>query len=388
MAAAISGEKPVSARSSADNRKVQRLFHVAEGADQAVEEDPSRLEAVRSQGGWLWLDVVAPTSAEVLALGAAFGFDHLSLEDVLGPSMFPKVDDHPDYTFVIGHGLAADDSDRLRTVEYDVFLGHGYLVSLHGEDLPAFAWGREHVTSPGALAGGGPDQLFARISEAGALRFQPLVEGLAERIEDLEDGAVLADPAVLVEVQALRRDALLLRQVVTGQRDAHRALSRDDLVGIGRRAAMRLGHVYDDFYRITELVDTSRSLLGNVMEAYRGAVAEKTNEVMKVLTIFASIVLPLSLIAGIYGMNFANMPELDWRYGYFGALGLMAALGLGLWAYFARRGFVGGPRLRRVPGAVGRGLVDLVRITTKPAVMLLRPGSNRDEAPAPDDPTV
>ena len=279
--------------------------------------------------------------------------------------------------------LAADETDRLHTVEYDAFLGRGYLVTLHGEDLPAFAWGRDHVTSPGSLAGGGPDQLFARISEAGALRFQPLVDGLAERIEDLEDRAVAADHGVLVEVQALRRDALVLRQVVTGQRDAHRALARDDLIGIGRRAAMRLGHVYDDFYRLTELVDTSRSLLSNVMEAYRGAVAERTNEVMKVLTVFASIVLPLSLIAGIYGMNFANMPELDWRWGYFGALALMATFGLGLWIYFARRGFVGSPRLRRVPRAVGRGLVDLARITTKPAVTLLRPGSRAEDPESP-----
>jgi hypothetical protein len=116
-----------------------------------------------------------------------------------------------------------------------------------------------------------------------------------------------------------------------------------------------------------------------------GFVAERTNEVMKVLTVFTAVLLPLSLVAGIYGMNFAHMPELAWRLGYLWALGVMAVVGIGLWVYFARRGFVGGPRLSQAPRVVGKGLADLVRLTIKPVagvagLLGARPGRNERKA--------
>jgi len=129
-------------------------------------------------------------------------------------------------------------------------------------------------------------------------------------------------------------------------------------------------------------VQAAPVLLASVLETYRGTVAERANEVMKVLTVFAAIVLPLSLIAGVYGMNFSHMPELLWRWGYLGVMILMLIVGVSLWVYFARRGFVGGPRLGAVPGVVGRGLVEFVKVTTKPATMLLNLGRN---APADEN---
>ena len=358
---------------------MQHLFHVAEGATEAAPVEPERLAQVRRQGGWIWLDVTGFTASEVRQVGQAVGFDPLAVEDVLAWSRHPKVDDHVGYTFVVGHALSTLAEDRLRTVEYDVFIGDDFLVTFHQEDLPGFAWGREHATSAGVLVESAPDLLWARIAEAGSARFQPLADGLEERIDALEDEAIAALPSVPGEIQALRRDVQTLRQAVGAQRDVYSTLARGGLPGISDRGARRLGHVYDDFNRLAELLDGARGLLGGILDTYRSTVAERANEVMKVLTVFAAIILPLSLVAGIYGMNFANMPELRTRWGYFVVLGIMALVAIGLWVYFARRGFIGGPKLHRVPRVVGRGLVDLVKVTTKPAVMLMHLASRPND---------
>jgi magnesium transporter len=374
-------KRPASGRPLFDNRGVQRLFHVAPGASEAVEVEPSRLAEIRAGAGWLWLDVTEFSSAEVYEVGGAFGFDPVNLEDILDWSEVPKVDDfHSDYTFVVGHGLSVAETARIATTEYDVFLGDRFAVTFHEEDLPGFGWGREHVVQPGVLADTTPDLLWARIAEAGANRFRPLVDGLQARLDVLEEQAINADPQVPREVLALRRDVQFLRQVLVGQQQAFGELLEDELAGITRRGARRFRHVYDDFSRLADTLDGARSLLGNLLETYRSTVAERANEVMKVLTVFSAIVLPLSLLAGIYGMNFAHMPELGWQWGYGLVLGVMASVAFGLWTYFSRRGFIGGPRLSKVPGAVGKGLVDLVKLTTKPATMLLQLA-----AKSPDD---
>jgi magnesium transporter len=227
--------------------------------------------------------------------------------------------------------------------------------------------------------------LFARLAEVGARRFQPLVEGLEERVLDTEARAVAGDRTVVGDVQALRRDALMLRKIVGPLRDTFMRLGSEELGGVGERARLRCQSVRDHYFRIAESLDTAQAVLGAVLETYRSTVAERTNEVMKVLTVFTSVMLPLSLVAGIYGMNFAHMPELDWRLGYLWALGLMAVIGLGLWVYFARRGFVGGPRWERAPRVVGKGLADLVRLTVKPVVgvaelLVGRPGKHEGKA--------
>ena len=359
---------------------MQYLFHIAAGADRAEPADAEALETVRASGGWLWLDVVEFSGEEAMAIARVFGFDPIAMEDVTDLTEFPKVDDYQDHAFVVAHGVTPDPA-RLHTSEYNAFIGSGLLVTFHREDLPEFSWVRDHVQEPGWLGESGPDAAFARIAEAGARRFQPLIEGLEERVLDVEARAVAGDHTVIGEVQALRRDALMLRKVVGPLRDTFMRLGSEQLAGVGERARLRCQSVRDHYFRIAESLDTAQAVLGAVLETYRSTVAERTNEVMKVLTVFTAILLPLSLVAGIYGMNFAHMPELDWRAGYLWALGVMAVVGVGLWVYFARRGFVGGPRIGQAPRVVGKGLADLVRLTIKPvtgvaALLTARPGRN------------
>ncbi|MFH2072814.1 MAG: magnesium transporter CorA family protein [Actinomycetota bacterium] len=364
---------------------MQRLYYVAPGADRAVEADSADLAGLRAAGGWIWLDVVGVVPAEVQAIADQFGFDHLAVEDVLDESEYPKVDDYPDHTMAVLLGIA-DDEQRLRMVEYDAFLGPGYLVTFLHEDLPGFGWMRSHLTEPGRLGGGGPDRFLALLVEAEAARFRTVVDSLEQQIDSLEDRALAGDAAVIGEIHALRRDGLLLRRVAGPLEDATHRLAREDLSGLGQRARMRFASIEDGFERIIETLDASRGLLGAVLETYRASVAEKANEVMKVLTVFAAIVLPLSLMAGIYGMNFRHMPELAWRWSYFGLLGAMALVGVGLWFYFSRRGFIGGPRFGEVPKTIGRGLSGVVRLTTKPVAGLARAVRGRADGSDGDQP--
>jgi magnesium transporter len=244
---------------------------------------------------------------------------------------------------------------------------------------------RDRVEESGWLGESGPDQVFARLAEVGARRFQPLVEGLEERVLDVEARAVAGDHTVVGEVQALRRDALMLRKIVGPLRDTFMRLGSEQLAGVGERARLRCQSVRDHYFRIAESLDTAQAVLGAVLETYRSTVAERTNEVMKVLTVFTAILLPLSLVAGIYGMNFGHMPELGWGLGYLWALAIMLVVAFSLWMYFARRGFVGGPRLDRAPRIVGKGLADLVRLTVKPmagvaGLLVGRPGKDEGKA--------
>jgi magnesium transporter len=344
---------------------VQHLFHVAAGALRGEPAEPASLEAVRASGGWVWLDVAGFTAEEALGVARAFDIDPIAMEDVTDLGEFPKVDQYADHAFVVAHGIAVDPT-RLRTSEYDALIGPDYLVTFHREDLPEFGWVRDRIQESGWLAGAGPDQVFARIAEAGAGRFQPLVEGLEERVLDTERRALAGDRTVVADVQALRRDALMLRKVVGPLRDTFTRLGSEDLAGVGERARLRCQSVRDHYFRVAESLDTSQAVLGAVLETFRSSVAERTNDVMKVLTVFTAVLLPMSLVAGIYGMNFSHMPELGWRYGYLWALVVMAVVGLALWVYFVRRGFIGRPRLHRAPRALGKGLADLVRLTMRP----------------------
>lgn len=338
---------------------MQRLFHNPPTGAYLAECDPGQLDVCLQEGGWVWLDLTDPTPEEVRAVGSRFRLDLLSVQDVLDVTLLPKVDDHADYLFIVLHGVVIGDQQRLATDELDLFISRDFLVTVHETNVAAIDWVADHATTSDLLATSGPAGVAAAIAEAGSRRYLPLLDALDERINNVEDHAIVGDPRTLGESQALRRDVILLRRILGPQRAVMRQLAQSPslvLDDAGRRA---FADVYDHYFRLVESLDAARSLLGAVMETYRGAVAERTNEVMKVLTVFSVILLPLTLIAGLWGMNFANIPGADWGWGFVVLLGAMAILALGTWVYFVRRGFVGGQKLRKLPKAVGLSLVHL-----------------------------
>lgn len=336
-----------------------RLYAKHSGGGTLVEQPAGELDAVRAAAEWIWLDLADAAADQVRDVGHRLGIDPLSVEDMLDVTQFPKVDHHSAYLFVILHGVVAEGQERLSTEELDLIIGRDFLVTAHRAPMVAVDWVRELATTNEILAATGPAGLASAIAEAGGRRYLPLLDALDEGIESLEDAALAADPRTLTESQAFRRDVIVLRRILGPQREVLRELSHTPSPLLDDATRRAFSDVYDHHFRLVESLDAARSLLGSVLDTYRGAVAERTNEVMKVLTVFSAILLPLGLVAGLWGMNFSEIPGSGWRWGFFGLLGAMSLFAVGLWGYFARRGFVGGPKLRRLPKAVGLGLVHI-----------------------------
>lgn len=313
--------------------------------------------APESTPDWEWIDVLLDDTDEVRNLAQRFGWSELSVEDAISDTHYPRVDLLGDHAFVVLHGFDEEDG-RVVTSEIDAFLGAGYLVTIHRSPSPSIEWLADVCTSDPAYTQDGPDVLLATVAETIGRRYMPLLDAIDDRIATLETAAIAGESAVPGEVQALRRDIIVLRRTTGPQREVLLTLSRPTSSLVGHTAQLRFDSVYDHFYRLVEDLDSARSLLASVLDTYRSSIAERANEIMKVLTVYAAIILPLSLLAGIYGMNFLNMPELSWKWGYFGLLGLMALLAIGQWVYFARRGFIGPPPTR----TLGKGLASLSRL--------------------------
>lgn len=330
--------------------------------------------AIDDRSGWLWIDVTDPTADEISDLARRFDFDPLVVEDLGDDTLFPKVDDFPDYVFCVIHAPDVT-GDRILTREIDVLLFADALITVHRAPVDVIQSMVVHAQVTPGFADGGPDRMFARLAELTGRAYLPLLDHLDVRIEELEEASLRGDPQIIADVQRLRSDTSRIRRVVAPQREVLRALSEGERSVIGARAARRFSSVYDHHHRVTESLDAARQLLGSVMDTYRSTVAERTNEVMKVLTVYSVILLPLSLLAGIYGMNFANMPELQWQWGYLGLLAVMSVAAVSQWTYFVRRGFIGRRHIRLSPWAVGRGLAVAAKAPIKVLSGLFLPAS-------------
>lgn len=314
--------------------------------------------------GWVWIDVTTSDFDVISAVGSELGFDPLSIDDVV-TDMLPKIDIFEEYLYLVAHGLRFTD-DRIGTVEFDMFIGSRFLVTFRPDDVHGFDRVLEQIEAGHASTIDSPAALAARILEIGSRRFLALIDALDERIEELEARAMRADNAVIGAAQALRRDVIVLRRVFGPQRDVLQRMSRDETLDSKVRRAF--ADVYDHHFRFVESLDSARALIGSIQETHWGAIAARTNEVMKVLTVFSAVIMPLTLISGIWGMN-VTLPLADDASAFVWIVGGMAVIAIGLWSYFAWRGFVSRIRLDRLPKAVGLTIVHL----TAPVI----PGASR-----------
>ncbi len=317
-----------------------------------------RLEDVPADA-WVWIDVTAPTVELAVELGERFDLPGVAVEDAVDRDLYPKWEDHGASLLAVFH-LPIGEDQRVATAPLVCIAGARFLLTFHAAEHSALEWLITVATGEAGVVEGGPDRMLARVAELCAREFHPLIEGFEVAFDSLEDRALEAEAEVLADTQALRRDAGVLRSVLGTEREVLRGLSGHDTPLLTTESRARLRDSYDRHHRHVEELDAARMMLSTVVDTYRGVVAERTNDVMKVLTVFAAIVMPLTLIAGIYGMNFEHMPELGHRWAYPAVLTLMATIAIGLWISFARRGYIGSPSVARLPHGVGRGLHHLV----------------------------
>ena len=288
----------------------------------------------------IWIDVLGLHDLDALRrLGERFGLHPLALEDVLNTGHRPKTEDYGDHRFVIAK--AVELGETLAAEQVSLFFGQGFVLTFQETPCRAFEAVRERIRAARSrIRGAGADYLAYALLDAVIDELFPVLERFGERLEELEE-EVVADPdrEVLGRIYGVRRELLLLRRVAWPMREVIQALDRDPSGLVTAETKVYLRDCYDHTIQALDFVETYRELATGIFDAYLSGLSNRMNEVMKVLTVIATIFIPLTFIAGVYGMNFDVMPELRWRFGYPAILAVMAVVAAGMLAYFKRKGW-------------------------------------------------
>lgn len=285
-------------------------------------------------GRIVWLDVEGVGNAEFISqIGKLFGIDELALEDVMNHHQRPKVEAYGDGVFIVAHMFSEGVESK---EQYSLYLGEGFLVTFQekpGDCLDAVR--KRLQAGKGRIRTQGVDYLTYTILDALFDAYFPLTEKLGLRIEQLED-AIIADPtpAELAEVYRVRRELLVIKRSLWPSREMLSVLMHRDNEFVTPETARYLRDTHDHVMQLVDIVETYRELISGLIEFYASSIANRMNEVIKVLTVISTIFIPLGFLAGLWGMNFVYMPELHWIYGYPLAIAFMAFIAIGLLLWF------------------------------------------------------
>lgn len=297
-----------------------------------------------------WVDVKGLGSEQILqGVGTVFGLHPLVLEDVVNVPQRPKVEEYNNQLLVISRMVTLRESGHGFVSEQVSFiLGKNYLLTVQEEpEYDCFGPVQDRIRlSKGNIRKQGADYLAYSLLDAVIDGFFPVLESYGEVLEDLEDEVVFTPTRkTLGKIHSIKRDLLALRRAIWPQRDAINILIRDSNELISEEVRIYLRDCYDHTVQVLDMVETYREVATSLMDVYLSAVGNRMNEVMKLLTVISSIFIPLTFIAGLYGMNFDtsvspwNMPELHWYWGYPACLLLMGAIAGALIMYFHKRGW-------------------------------------------------
>lgn len=305
------------------------------------------------EGETWWIDLEQPTPEEEALVFQTFQpIHHLSLEDITKlkrepgrRAHFPKVEEFREYLFVITNPLQPDflahgeraalSLHRQTYTQLSAVMSGRVLITHHDEALPSVASTRQYVGRHLDAGERGPDYLFHLVLDAQVDEYAPIVDTIAASLDALENHMFRRPPdGLLSKLIRLKRRIVVLRKTLILEREVLMRLTRDEFELIGEREMVFYRNVYDHLVRYTELVEGAREMISDLLQSYLASMSNRMNAIMKVLAMISTVILPMSLIAGIYGMNFHYMPELQWRLGYPMALGLMGLTAIGALSFF------------------------------------------------------
>lgn len=289
-----------------------------------------------------WLDVCDPDDADYVTLQERFHFHPLTLEDVKHGGGRPKVEQHENYYFIIFYVICAsqnkDRADHFELQPLYLFAGPNYLVSVHTGTLVQIEETMARWRNPGTPPGDRVGSLLYNLLDTIVDDYFPLLDRVAEESEQIEDQIFESfERSSIQTIFGLKRDLLALRRVIAPERDVLNVLMRRELPLFRGKDIVYLQDIYDHIIRVADNIDNYRDLLSSALDSYLSVEASRQNQILKVLTVTSIILMTDALIAGIYGMNFAHMPELSWQFGYPFAIGLMVLLSGGLFVFFKRK---------------------------------------------------
>lgn len=288
-----------------------------------------------------WINIDGIHQVEIIErIGKHFEIHPLVLEDIVHPQQRPKMEDFGEYIYIVFKMFQYDNQENLIKMEQvSIVLGNTYVISFQEMEGDIFEPIRDRIRSDkGRIRKMTSDYLAYALMDTIVDNYYTILESLGDRIEAIE-GKVVTDPKpeTLQEIHRLKRDMIFLRKSVWPLREVISSLERDELPLIHKATRKFFKDVYDHTIQVIDTVETFRDLLMGMHDTYLSGISNRMNEIMKVLTIIATIFIPLTFIAGVYGMNFEFMPELKWRWAYFGVWGIILIIVVFMLAFFKRK---------------------------------------------------
>lgn len=287
-----------------------------------------------------WINIDGLHNVELIKeVGEYYNLNPLLLEDVVNADQRPKLEVYEKNIFFPLKALNTLKDDYIEYEQISLVLGKGYVISFQEKEGDLFDGLRTRMQQPdNRLRQSKADYLFYRLVDTIVDNYYIVMENLGSRIEDIED-EIFFEPSqnTLKKIQAIKKELIFLRKSLYPTREAVNQIIREEYDLFDERTLKFFADVYDHTIQIIEMFETYRDLTSSLMDTYMTTISNKMNEVMKVLTVISTIFIPLTFIAGIYGMNFHYMPELDDHYSYFVVLGLMLLMALGMVYYFKRK---------------------------------------------------
>jgi len=305
-------------------------------------QDVGELEQYRDSETVSWIDIQGLGDLAVLQrVGEMFSIHPLALEAAVNAPVRPRSEIHESHHMIVARMVRLEEEAEIRREQITLLIGERYLITIQERYGDVFDPVRRRVRAGPRFRRYGPDYLAYALLDAVIDGYYPVLEALAERLEELEQ-RILLSPAqdAVAEVYQTRRELLGIRRAVYPQREAVASLMRDESPFVSEEVQVHLRDCYEHAIQISDVIETYREITGGLVELNMSSLSNRMNHVMQVLTLMASIFIPLTLIAGIYGMNFEHMPELHLRWGYPVALLAMAGVGFGMVLYFRHRGWI------------------------------------------------
>ena len=305
-------------------------------------QEVGELEHYRDSATVTWIDIQGLGDLSVIQrVGEIFSIHPLALEAAVNAPVRPRSEVYESNHVIVARMVRLEETAEIRREQITFLIGQRYLITiqeLHGD---VFDPVRRRIRAGPRFRRYGPDYLAYALLDAVIDGYYPILEALGEQLEQLEQRIMLS-PAqdAVAQVYQTRRELLGLRRAVYPQREAVASLMREESPFIGQEVQAHLRDCYEHAVQITDVIETYREITGGLVELNMSSLSNRMNRVMQVLTSMASVFIPLTLVAGIYGMNFEHMPELHLRWGYPAALLAMAGIGFGMVLYFRYRGWI------------------------------------------------
>jgi magnesium transporter len=291
-----------------------------------------------------WIDIDGVHDLEILEkLGNCFGLHSLVLEDVLNTDQRPKIEDYGDYTYIVLKMISYDNANNEIVAEQiSLIIGLNFVISFQERHGDVFDPVRERIRSDkGQIRKWGADYLAYSLIDTIVDNYFVIVEKLGERIEDAEEELVTNPTSqTLQSIHSLKKEMMFLRKSVWPLREVVNSLAREESALVKETTLIYFRDVYDHTIQVADTIETLRDMLSGMLDIYLSSISNRLNAVMKVLTIIATIFIPLTFVVGIYGMNFKYMPELEWHWGYYTVLFIMFLIGVLMIIYFRKKKWI------------------------------------------------